>query len=284
MSHSLPQAPVPATPAPAHSNGIAVAGFVVALVAVALCLVPIVNNVAFLLALVGLVLAILGLVKARRGAPRRGLAVAGIILSVLAGVGVLASQAYYSSVIDDVSESLDDTPAAAATADDDAESAEPADDAAEDAAAEPTEEPTEEAEAGTRANPYRFSDTVGNDDWTIDLGKPREAWDDVRAENQFNDAPADGMEYWIVPVEATYTGTESATPWVELTVEFVGDDSVTYSDRCGVIPDDLMDVGELYEGGTGTGNVCLAVPAGAEGSWTLTAGWFSDPVFFRAKG
>ncbi|MGF0116033.1 DUF4190 domain-containing protein [Promicromonospora sp. Marseille-Q5078] len=279
-----PVPPVPGTPPLGRGNGLAVAGFVVALVALLLSLIPIVNNGAFVLAIVGLVLAIVGLVKARRGAPRQGMAVAGIVLAVLAGVGVLASQAFYSSVLDDVSDALDDTPALTgedALAEPDADVADQATTEEDTTAADP--EPAA-AEEGTRDTPFTFADTVNNDDWTIDLGKPHEAWTDIHAENQFNEAPTDGMEYWIVPVEATYTGGETGTPWVDLTVEFVGDDSVTYSDSCGVIPDDLTDVDELYEGGSAKGNVCVAVPAGAPGTWTLTAGWFADPVFFRAKG
>jgi hypothetical protein len=275
-----PQAPVPAVqPVPARGNALAVAGFVVALVSLTMCLIPIVNNLAFLGAGVGLVLSVVGVVKARRGAPRGGLAVAGIVLAVLAGVGVLASQAFYGKVVDEVSAELSDLP----TADDDGTAVE---DAAADAppadAAQDTAQDAAPAAAadGTREHPYRFSQDVSTDDWTVDLGRPYEAWDEIRAENEFNDAPADGTEFWIVPVKATYTGTETGTPWVDLTVEFVGDDSVTYSDYCGVIPDDLMDTDELYEGGTAQGNVCVAVPAGAPGAWTLTAGWFSDPVFF----
>ena len=279
-----PGTPAPASPPPGRGNGLAVAGFVVALVALLLSLVPIVNNGAFVLALIGLVLAIVGLVKARRGAPRQGLAVAGIVIAVVSGAAVLASQVFYSSVLDDVADSLDDTPAITdedAPTDKDVDAAGEAITDGDDVAAD---EDQAAAEEGTRDNPFSFADTVGNDDWTVDLGKPREAWTDIRAENQFNEAPADGMEYWIVPVEATYTGSETGTPWVDLTVEFVGDDAVTYSDSCGVIPDDLSDVDELYEGGSAKGNVCLTVPAGAPGTWTLTAGWFADPVFFRTKG
>ncbi|WP_166846057.1 DUF4190 domain-containing protein [Isoptericola sp. BMS4] len=277
----MPVPPAPGTPPAPRGNGLAVAGFVVALVALALSLVPIVNNGAFVLALVGLVLAIVGLVKARRRAPRQGLAVAGIVLAVLAGAAVLASQAFYGSVLDDVADSLDDTPVSTGDDAPDEKAADTAEPATtdEDVAADP-----EPAEQGTRDNPFTFADTVGNDDWTVDLGKPTEAWDTVRAENEFNEAPPAGMEYWIVPVDATYTGAESGTPWVDLTVQFVGDDNVTYSDSCGVIPDDLMDVGELYEGGSASGNVCVTVPAGAKGEWTLTAGWIADPVFFRAQG
>lgn len=65
-------------------------------------------------------------------------------------------------------------------------------------------------------------------------------------------------------------------------MKFVGDDSVTYEDYCGVIPGDLDEVGELYAGGVAEGNVCVAVPAGAPGLWTATTGW-GEPTFFAAR-
>lgn len=285
MTDNLTPPVVDAEQAPAspRGNGLAVAGFVTALVALALSLVPIINNAAFVLALAALGMAIAGVIKSHRGAPRKGVAIAGIVIAVLAGVAVLASQAFYGSVLDEVSDSLDATPTVveddAAVAEGDAASAVPEE------PARPSEEAASEREAveGTRTNPYTVGETVSNDEWTVTLGQPYEAWERIRAENEFNEAPADGMEYWIVPLDATYTGSESATAWVDLTVQFVGEDSVTYDDSyCGVIPDDLSDVGELYEGGTAAGNVCLVVPAGAPGLWTLTAGWFADPVFFAA--
>ncbi|MDO8148103.1 hypothetical protein Q6350_06625 [Isoptericola sp. b515] len=54
MSTPYPQAPAPAPAASAPSNGLAVAGFVVGLVSLVLCLVPILNNVVFFTAIVGL--------------------------------------------------------------------------------------------------------------------------------------------------------------------------------------------------------------------------------------
>ena len=65
-----------------------------------------------------------------------------------------------------------------------------------------------------------------------------------------------------------------------LAVKFVGSDNRTYDDSCEVIPDPLSDVGALYKGGSAQGNVCVAVPAGAEGLWTVSTS-FGDPVFFR---
>lgn len=151
------------------------------------------------------------------------------------------------------------------------------------ATVEPTPEPsvTPAAAEGTRANPYAIGETVGNDDWSVVLSAPREAGAEVSAENQFNSPPAEGFEFYIVPVSATYTGADTGAAWLDLQVAFVGSDGVTYSDSCGVIPDSLNDVGELYAGGVAVGNTCVAVPAGADGLWTVSAGW-SDPVFFTA--
>lgn len=109
MATPAPQpVPVPTAEPPRKGNGVAVAGFVISVVALMLCFVPIVNNFAFALAFIGLVFGIVGLIRARKGAARRGLAIATIIIAVLSGIGVLASQAIYGAAIDEVSESLDE--------------------------------------------------------------------------------------------------------------------------------------------------------------------------------
>ena len=153
-------------------------------------------------------------------------------------------------------------------------------------AAEPADRPAVRALAGSegsRDNPLPVGTPVSTPEWEIALGAPREAQDEIQAENQFNGAPPTGMEYWIVPVTATYTGTESGHAGTDLGVGFVGSDARTYSDMCGVIPDDLWDVGQVYGGGTATGNVCVVVPAGAHGLWTVTPGWSAEPVFFTGE-
>lgn len=72
--------------APRSTNGIAVAGFVLALCAVALFWLPVVAQIVWIL---GLIFSAIGLAKARKTArrPRHGLAVAGLVVS-LAGVVV----------------------------------------------------------------------------------------------------------------------------------------------------------------------------------------------------
>ena len=135
---------------------------------------------------------------------------------------------------------------------------------------------------GSRDNPLPIGETVTNQDWQVVLGPPREAWAEIAAANQFNSPPKAGMEYWIVPITATYTGNATGNTSFGITVKFVGSDNRTYDGRCGVIPDPISDVGDLYRSGVAKGNTCVAVPAGASGLWTVSTGFVGKPVFFIA--
>lgn len=92
------QQPPPLPPQPEPSNGIATAGFVVALVGAVLALIPIVGTVSWLISPVGLVLSVVGLFMAMRrpGHPRRGLAIAGVALGV---AGLILCIAYTASFV-----------------------------------------------------------------------------------------------------------------------------------------------------------------------------------------
>lgn len=136
---------------------------------------------------------------------------------------------------------------------------------------------------GSRENPFPIGETVSNRDWQVTLGAPREGWSEIAATNQFNPPPKRGMEYWIVPVTAIYNGDKTGSPSFGITVKFVGTDNRTYDDNCGIIPDPISDVGDLYRGGQAKGNTCVTIPAGAGGLWTLSTGFVGQPVFFLAK-
>lgn len=281
MSHQIvpPPAPQPAQfiPAPpARGNGMATAGFVLAIIGVVLCLIPIVNNVAFALALLGLVFGIIGLVRTSKGAPRKGLAIAAIVLSVVAGIGVIASQSLYGKVIDEVSDQLDDTPTAAIDTTSAAE-----DSAADAAAEEPAPADAAEAAAGTRENPYPAGTVISNEDWDLTIGAAHEGWSEIHSDFEFAPAPPEGKEFWLVPISGTYKGAEPATPWTDMTFAFVGDDGHTYdTGECISAPNHFFEVPELYTGATFEANACVTVPAGASGLFAVTVGWFSDPLFF----
>lgn len=85
-----------------------------------------------------------------------------------------------------------------------------------------------------------------------------------------------------MPVTATYKGKDTGNAAYGDSVRFVGSDNLTYDDYCGVIPSPLADIGDLYKGGVVQGNVCVAVPSGADGLWTLSTGFVGSPVFFRS--
>lgn len=122
--------------------------------------------------------------------------------------------------------------------------------------------PTESA-VGTRSNPAPFGAVAKIGDWEVKiLDINKDAADIVAAENMFNDAPAEGRSFVIWSIEATYTGSESGTAWIDLSWKLVGAAGNSFGggfdDTCGVIPDDLFEKGETFAGGVVTGNVCVS--------------------------
>ncbi len=93
----------------------------------------------------------------------------------------------------------------------------------------------------------------------------KDATDLIMAENEFNDPPADGRQFVMFAVEATYDGEESGDPWLDFSWAIVGSGGNTFGasgdmeDYCGVIPNSLGDQGETYPGGSVSGNVCYGV-------------------------
>ncbi len=143
--------------------------------------------------------------------------------------------------------------------------------------------PALEGDAGTRKNPLAIGTEVTVEDWSVTLAAPKDGTKIIAEEAEWNTPVKDGSEYYLVPMTAVYQGDESGLAWLDIRVGFVSDDGRTYTDRCPVqFPDDLSDIGELYEGGKAEGNACVVVPAGANGLWTVSS-FMGDQVFFSAK-
>jgi hypothetical protein len=232
-------------------SGLALSALVLSIIALLLCWVPIVNNFAAILAVVGLALGIPALISARRGKRTgSGLAAASVILSVLALVGVLATQAFYSSVIDDVTDEINNS------------SSDSAGDAESSAAAEA--EASANAEANTSAAaaavlPLGQSGELT--EYTITVDSVTTNGNDIVAEeNQFNDEPTG--QYVLVGLTVTYNGADEGDPWIDLSTEFIGTDARKYdtSSCSAVIPDEVSDVPTLLAGGTASFQVCMDVP------------------------
>jgi hypothetical protein len=169
-----------------------------------------------------------------------------------------------------------DTPAPAAATQDEATEA---------AAPPPAEPEKPAAEAGTHANPFPKGTPVGTDKMTVALGEVTwNANDIVAAENQFNTAAPAGSTYAIVPVTLTnVSDPEAINAMFAVTIKFVADDGRSFDQAFEVIPSQLSDVGDLYTGGVGTGNIAFLLPneVSAGGQWAVSE-TFGDEVFIAA--
>lgn len=128
-------------------------------------------------------------------------------------------------------------------------------------------------EAGTRDNPYNAGDSIDLGDWTITLAATNlDATAEVEAANSLNEIP-EGQTAIMVEVEATYTGDDSSTVWIDVGIEYIGGDGNTYDSTnayCGPVDNSLLQVREQYTDATVTGTVCVTIPDGAEdGTWKL---------------
>lgn len=176
----------------------------------------------------------------------------------------------------------------------------PPDEAAVDATAEPAaEDPGEQAPSGTMDDPLPFGTEVTGDgatgsDWTATIpSTPTEGWTQIQAKNPQAVAPDDGMELWLVPISGTYNGTSAApaATYSYIKVGFIADDGTVFEGGSSLeagckhnyVPDDVMDVKDIAPGATFTGNLCVQIPVGATGVWTLAIGLMADPVYFTGN-
>jgi hypothetical protein len=129
---------------------------------------------------------------------------------------------------------------------------------------------------GTRANPVPLGAatditfSVSNERWRLRIVSTQpNATAAVMAENQFNDPPAAGNQFFIATVEVTYvSGVQAWNPGIRVANDLraVGPSNVVYTtfgstSRCGVIPDDISDKGDLLAGASMSGNICWQVPS-----------------------
>ena len=231
----------PAPPAPVKGSGLAITALVLAILALVLCWVPIINNLAAVLALIGLAFGIPAAVSARRGRRAgRGQATASVVLSVLALVGVFATQAMYVAAIDEVVEDMDDRAAGRGT----------------DLGA------VGEAARDSAALAVGQTATVG--DYTVTVTAiDTEAGAEIAAANSFNDSPTN--QYVLVDATVTYVGDGTGDPWIDLSAGVLGSDGRQYDDGAtsAVTPRSGEDMVTLRDGGSSQVDFVMDVPAGA---------------------
>lgn len=121
------------------------------------------------------------------------------------------------------------------------------------------------AELGTSENPIPIGQKakIGSN-WEITILEiVPDAWSIIEAENMFNEPPEEGYQYVMAKVQVSYIGEESGTPWVDLSLRYLGSDGNSYSKGVGVVPKAFSDIGEQFPGATAEGNVGWAVSADA---------------------
>jgi hypothetical protein len=175
--HELAQVPVETR----GSNGLAVAGFVLALLGVLTSFIPLVSIGGDVLAFVGLILGIIGLVQSGKKRAGSGFAIAAIILSVAAfAISIVVNTATISVV----NQAVKALPSARATA-------------------EPTGEPSAQPTAAKVGSPITVTGLDGGSEVTVVVKKIVDPTDST---NEFS-APAPGSRYVAVQFEITNTGT-----------------------------------------------------------------------------
>jgi len=166
------------------------------------------------------------------------------------------------------------------------------DNAADETAADDTTDT--EAAVGTRENPAPAGDPIevltwdGKPEYTVTLGAiTLDGNAQVAAAGEFNDVPEAGMQYIIVPVTYTYTGDESGTPWIDVSIEFVSAAGTTHGpyEVVAMLPNATTDVSELYPGGTGSGDMALMVPSAdiTSGTLALSSILATDKIFVAVE-
>jgi hypothetical protein len=148
----------------------------------------------------------------------------------------------------------------------------------------------------SRGNPLPLGANLGivvNDEhWTLRIISTQpDATAAVLAENQFNDPPAPGNQFFIATVQVTYvSGTKSEDPGFQIVSDLntVGPSNVVYtsfgsSSRCGVIPDDIDLKGDLLPGGSMTANTCWQVPSAEAGSLIAFYDFSAGPFWMALR-
>lgn len=134
---------------------------------------------------------------------------------------------------------------------------------------------------GGRDNPHPMGDVVRlEDDWDVEvLESHPDATERVLDENQFNEPPEDGHQFFIARVRATYRGEGSDRFDPFRLYAWGGSSTYTqFGDSCGVIPHDMGN-NEQSEGGSVEGNVCWEVPSDAADDLRM----FDDRADYRYR-
>ncbi|MFT2752612.1 DUF4190 domain-containing protein [Clavibacter sp. Sh2088] len=263
---------------PRGGKGLAIAALVVGIVGFLGSFIPFLNYVTAVPALVAVVLGIISLARRMDGKP---LALTGLILGAVGFVlSIVLAIVYTFAFVASLSEAVESSGVDSGFA-----SPEPAPGEDDDAAALPGTSPDDPLPIGTPVT----GDGIDGPEWQVTLGQPiLDATAAVLAADPTNQAPAEGMQYAVVPVTVTYLGATEGDPLSELALGFLAADGSQYAaaDSFAIAPAPAFtDNEELLESqGTATGNVVIEIPieGAADGLWATAPGTLAEAYYFRA--
>lgn len=147
-----------------------------------------------------------------------------------------------------------------------------------------TQSPDDGEALGSKKNPAPVGTTLGSGHWQVTVNSfDPDATQEVLAANSFNEKPAAGQQYALVNVTVKYTGEGSGSTY-DLSFAYVteGGNVVKSYDNDTLTPDPALD-GEVYTGGTLTGNIDVTVPEKDNGLIRVQVGFSSNEMFFSTK-
>ena len=262
-----PPPPEPAAP----SKTISILALVFGGAALLLGLIPVIGIfLGGLFGIAAIVLGIIGIFISHRLFAIIGIALAVIGLVVAIIVNIAAGRTV-ERIIDEWPTNLEDLTS---------EDADPED---EQGGESPQED---EAQDGTDPNaPLPAGSEIDTGNWKVSFSNVvPDAADDLLTEDDFNEPPDAGFQYFMFQVNATYEGNESSSPWLNLYLG-VYIDGVLYEDDfgdCGLltIPNPYTEAPEVYAGGTSTGNFCVEVRSEGVENALIAATEDYSPRFF----
>lgn len=145
---------------------------------------------------------------------------------------------------------------------------------------------------GSEDSPYALGEqfTLGEgSEETLDVSIGEVDWDATEAvmgESDSNTEPGDGETYILVPVTATYHGSDEAMPGFVLSVDYVTSSGDSYTDENSIVPDDWVSLPPMQDGDSAEWNIGMIVPEDQiqDGSFAVTPlmDFTADPIWVSA--
>lgn len=272
MSHQ--QAPIKK-----EKNTLAIIALVVAIVGFIFACMPGALLVGWILLPISFILSIISLFM--KG--KKGLGIAALIVSIVGTIaGVIV---FFGSMASAFNDAFDEGEVSAVEPGSNAESGEVAD--GESAAVQASADEAQ-GDEGTRANPYPLGTAITQGDWTVTLNSVTlDGTQAVLNENPYNDAPAEGTQYLLANVTATYNGDDPQGEMPFFDIEYVTADGNTINthDTFVSIPNSVDTLSTLYSGASTTGDIALQVPSATagEGTFAVKASMLGDRAFVAVQ-